>query len=158
MNLENMFLSLKQLNTFRSLTIVVHDSFLTNHKKYCQQRIYDYNFHNYHKKSVAKYSKRVRFFMSVELFWMTHMSSWNWIVFSHWYLTLDNFVLSWKWVTTDRDDVVISKYIDRIANIDYFSFCLDQKQRDSLNDCQWFDCSKLKKRAILFVLRTITKT
>ena len=48
MNLENMFLSLRRLNILQNLTIVVHDNFSANHERYCQQRIYDYNTHDYH--------------------------------------------------------------------------------------------------------------
>ena len=47
-NFENMLLFLKRLNILQNLTIVVHDSFSTDHEKYCQQRIYDYNIHDYH--------------------------------------------------------------------------------------------------------------
>ena len=50
------------------------------------------------------------------------------------------------------------RYIVRIANADRFSLCLDQRQCDDLCYCQSVRDSKLKKRATLLVLRTITKT
>ena len=39
MNLENMLLSLKRFDILQSWTVVIHDSFSTDHEKYCQQRI-----------------------------------------------------------------------------------------------------------------------
>ncbi|KAG7007536.1 hypothetical protein G7Y79_00009g026450 [Physcia stellaris] len=48
MNIDNMLLPLRRLNTLQSLTAVVHDSFSADHEGYCQQKIYESNTHGYH--------------------------------------------------------------------------------------------------------------